>query len=198
MKHPEMRDIAFELKGQALPVGYQFDLWNEMVRCLPWLVEEESVGILPMRGAHAGRQLLLTHRAKLSLRVPAARVADTTRLSGQQLELGTGALQVGAARERVLQPCTTLHAHLVEGVADENEFMREVAAELGVMNIDCGCICGKHGSIADASSKIDGYSLVLHDLTPEASLQLQYRGLGGNRRHGCGIFVQYKAIAGLD
>jgi len=39
---------------------------------------------------------------------------------------------------------------------------------------------------------------VIHDLKPEASLRLQYTGLGSDRRYGCGVFVPYKVITGLD
>jgi CRISPR-associated protein Cas6 len=194
----EMIDVSFGLKGSYLPPGYQFALWQELVRCLPWLEAEESAGMLPMRGAMSNGIVLLPQRAKLILRLPAALAGKAAALSGQQLKLESGLLLVGAAGQRRLQPCTTLHAHLVEGAEEENRFLDWVAGQLNEMGIACKWICGKRTSIGDASRKISGYSLVLHDLKPEASLQLQYTGLGGNRRFGCGIFVQYKAIAGLD
>ncbi|MGO8756406.1 MAG: type I-MYXAN CRISPR-associated protein Cas6/Cmx6 [Gallionellaceae bacterium] len=193
---PEMMDVSFDLNGSHLPAGYQFALWLELVRCLPWLEAEESAGIHPIRGATGGG-MLLPQRAKLMLRLPAALAGKSATLSGQQIKLETGSLQVGAAKERILQPCTTLHAHLVEGAEQEDVFLDGVAGQLNEMGIACKWICGKRASINDARQKISGYSLVLHDLKPDASLQLQYEGLGGNRHFGCGIFIQYKAIAGL-
>ena len=59
-------------------------------------------------------------------------------------------------------------------------------------------ICGKRLSVSGSQRSIDGYSLVLHDLKPEASLHLQYAGLGEDRQFGCGIFVPYKVITGLS
>jgi hypothetical protein len=38
----------------------------------------------------------------------------------------------------------------------------------------------------------------VHDLKSDASLKLQYAGLGESRQYGCGIFVPYKAITGLN
>ncbi len=194
----EMIDVSFDLKGTQLPSGYQFALWRELVRSLPWLEDEPSAGLLPMRGLSGGEGLSLPQRARLMLRLPAASLEQAGKLSGQQLQLESGLLQVGAARERVLQPCNTLHAHLVEGVEQELEFIDQIAGDLDELGIDCKWICGKRASITGSGQSINGYSLVLHDLKPDASLQLQYLGLGGNRHYGCGIFVQYKAISGLD
>ncbi len=193
----EMIDFSFALKGSYLPSGYQFSLWQELVRCLPWLEAEESAGLLPMSGVTGSPEMILPQRAKLKVRLPAAQAGKAANLSGQALKLESGLLQVGEARQRVLQPCTTLHAHLVEGGEQEVEFLDQIAEELDELGIACKWICGKRASIAASGQSINGYSLVLHDLKPDASLQLQYLGLGGNRHYGCGIFVQYKAIAGL-
>jgi hypothetical protein len=59
-------------------------------------------------------------------------------------------------------------------------------------------ICGKRRDINDDQQSIHGYSLVVHDLTPEASLRLQFVGLGEGRQFGCGIFVPSKVISGLS
>jgi CRISPR-associated protein Cas6 len=193
-----MIDVSFGLQGSFLPAGYQFLLWPELVRCLPWLEAEESAGIHPMRGATGGAGMLLPQRAKLMLRLPADLAGEAGALSGQQLNLESGALQLGAAKVRELQPCTTLHSHLVESAEEESVFLERIAAQLDELGIACKWICGKRTSISGAGRKISGYSLVLHDLKPAASLQLLYRGLGSNRRFGCGIFIQYKTIAGLD
>ena len=67
--------------------------------------------------------------------------------------------------------------------------------ELGVAG---KLICGKRVTVNDGQRSIHGYSLVLHDLKPEASLLLQYAGLGVDRQFGCGIFVPYKVITGLS
>ena len=45
---------------------------------------------------------------------------------------------------------------------------------------------------------VQGYSLVIHDLKPEESLRLQGAGLGNNRFLGCGVFMPYKVISGLE
>jgi len=193
-----MTDLVFYLKGSFVPEGYAFALWDEVARILPWLAAEEQAGILPLRGSASGEGMLLAKRAKLVLRLPMERAAQAGILAGQELNVGSGVLQVGMAMERPLQPYTTLHAHLVESAEEEEMFLADVAVQLQELGIVCKWICGKHHTVKGAGQSLSGYSLVLHDLKPDASLLVQRAGLGGSRHFGCGIFVPYKAISGLD
>lgn len=193
-----MIDLAFEVRGGPVPKGYAFALWHEVVRILPWLDAEERAGILSLRGAASAEGMLLAQRAKLVLRLPAGLAGQALALSGQQLNIGSGVLSVGMSTERPLQPHTTLHAHMVESAEEEVRFLAGVAEQLQKMQITCKWICGKHLTVMGSGRSLSGYSLVLHDLKPDESLQVQRAGLGGSRHFGCGIFIPYKAITGLD
>ncbi len=192
-----MTDIAFDLKGSALPVDYAFALWSEVVRYLPWLEAEPFAGIHPLRLSPSSTGLLLPQRAKLLLRLPASHVEQAGLLSGQQLTVGDGVLHIGDARERPLFAHSTLHAHVVESASDEEGFLATVVDQLRQLKISAAWICGKHHTMKGAKRTITGYSLVLHDLKLSDSLQLQYRGLGGERHFGYGILIPYKAISSL-
>ena len=192
-----MIDIAFDVKGSFVPAGYAFALWDEVVRCLPWLAAEEFAGILPLRAAASGENVLLPQRAKLVLRLPIELAPQAGPLSGQELDVEGSTLQVGKAREKSLQPHPTLHAQLVESNSEEDVFIADMADQLRDMEVACNLICGIRHTVTGAKQAVVGYSLVLHDLEPDASLQIQRTGLGGKRRYGCGIFVPYKAISGL-
>jgi CRISPR-associated protein Cas6 len=194
----EMTDIVFDLEGSLVPNDYPFALWTEIVRTLEWLKEEQNVGILPLRGSASGESTLLSKRSKLILRVPAARGVQTNRLTGQQLKIGDSLLVVGKSRERELQPATTLHSYMVESNLGEVEFIADMQKKLRKMNISCNLICDKYKKISGSQAELSGFGLVLHDLSPEASLQIQRAGLGGARHYGCGIFVPFKAISGLE
>jgi CRISPR-associated protein Cas6 len=186
------------LEGALVPHDYPFALWTEIVRTLEWLKEEPNVGILPLRGSASVDNILLSKRSKLILRVPAERAAQTGRLTGQQLKIGDSLLVVGKSRERELQPATTLHSNMVESNLGEVEFIADMQKKLHKMGISCNLICDKYRKISGTQTELTGYGLVLHDLTPEASLQIQRTGLGGARHFGCGIFVPFKAITGLE
>jgi CRISPR-associated protein Cas6 len=198
MEAKDMIDVVFDLDGSSVPEGYPFALWSEVVRCLPWLKQEDDAGILPLRGSVSGEDLLLSRRTKLVLRLPMERAAQAGQLSGQQLNVDGNKLLVGNGKERPLQATTTLHSYIVESNLGEVAFLADMKEKLLAMNIPCNLICDKHRRIRGVNQTLSGFGLVLHDLKPPASIEIQRIGLGGARHFGCGIFVPFKAITGLD
>lgn len=194
----DMVDVVFDLNGSSVSEGYPFALWSEVVRCLPWLQNEEYAGILPLRGSANGETLLLSRRTKLVLRVPVTCAAKAGQLSGQQLNVDGCILIVGNGKERQLLATTTLHSYIVESSLGEIEFLADMKEKLHAMNIPCNLICDKQRKIRGVNQSLSGFGLVLHDLKPQASIQIQRTGLGSARHFGCGIFVPFKAISGLE
>lgn len=193
-----MIDMVFELDGESLPASYPFVLWNELVRCVPHLADDESVGIIPLRTAESGENMLLPKRTKLVIRLPQALKESASELPGSKLDISGNPLHLGAAHLRQIQPSPTLHAQLVTGDDNEASFLKKIQADLDAMGIKAKMICGRRRTLSDNSHTLSGYSLVIHDLAPEASLRLQSAGLGGERRFGCGIFMPHKVISGLE
>lgn len=194
----EIIDIVFDLDGVQVPHDYPFELWSEIVRSLAWLKEEKNVGILPLRGSVSGQNTLLSKRTKLILRIPADRAGQVASLTGQKLKIGDNILEVGVGKARELRSAATLHSMVVESSLGEVEFLADMKLKLHEMKIACNLICDKYRKISGTKQSITGYGLVLHDLKPEASLFVQQTGLGGARHLGCGIFVPFKVISGLE
>lgn len=194
----EIIDIVFDLNAAQVPRDYPFELWSEIVQSLVWLKEEKNVGILPLRGSVSGDNLLLSKRTKLILRIPSDRAGQAARLTGQKLKIGSNILLVGADKGRALHTATTVHSTLVESSLGEVEFLADMKNKLQELNVSCNLICDKYRKISSGKQTITGYGLVLHDLKPQASLLIQRTGLGGARQYGCGIFVPFKAISGLE
>lgn len=194
-----MIDLAFDISGGTLPSTYPFALWAELVRHVPQLANNESVGVLPLRVAESDGEVLLPKRAKLVLRIPSTLSEELmTKLTGKRLDLADIPMQLGTGKTRPITPYPTLHAQQVASTEDEVPFMESVRAQLDEMGIACNLICGMRRTIGVKELSIHGYSLVVHGLKPEASLHLQSRGLGKGRCFGCGIFLPYKAISGLE
>lgn len=194
----EMVDVIFDLAGATPPASYPYTLWSEILRLVP-LLENRQAGILPLRlpdHVHGGR---LHKRAKLVLRSPTM-LADeiTASLSDQQLLVDGVSLTLGRGKTKSLLPYPTLHAQTVAGAEDEIRFMQDIEQQMKVLGINGKPICGKAHALSNHSHTIRGYSLVIHDLKAEASLRLQYAGLGGARQYGFGLFIPYKLISGLD
>ena len=192
-------DMVFNVRGNSIPRDHGFMLWRELRACLPWLDAEVHAGIHSIRGAPANDgMLLLTQRTKLVLRLPLARVADAQSLRGQQLDLDGYVLQIGASRQRPLLAFATLYSQLVcTGSDDEPQFLKDIAAQLGHLNVTCQFICGRRRALRAGQTEVRGHSLMLHDLKPEQSTLLQQVGLGAHRKLGCGIFVPHKSIAAV-
>ncbi|MBI4808834.1 MAG: type I-MYXAN CRISPR-associated protein Cas6/Cmx6 [Nitrosomonadales bacterium] len=194
----EMIDLVFDLRGETLPATYPFALWAELVKRVPQLAENEAVGVLPLKVAKNRDVILLPKRTKLVLRLPQDLLQLASRLSGAELDISPGVLSLGEMRTRTIQPHPTLHAQLAAGADDEMEFMEAVHAHFAALEISANTICGIRHTLSDGRQSISGYSLVVHDLKPEASVRLQCVGMGEGRQFGCGIFMPYKVISDLE
>ncbi len=194
----DMVHLSFDLGGGILPLHYRALLWDALLAHAPDLATDARVGVLPLRTAESESDFLLSKRVKLVLRLPIALLDHAAQLAGQNLAVGEGWMQLGACKVRPIEPYPTLHAHLVASDVDEVAFIHAVQTQLVQMKIDAKLICGLQQTFHHLAQPIVGYSLVIHDLKPEASLHLQCAGLGGLRGYGCGVFVHYKLISGLE
>ncbi|MDP2254247.1 MAG: type I-MYXAN CRISPR-associated protein Cas6/Cmx6, partial [Thiobacillus sp.] len=197
---PHMIDLQFDLAGTTIPTDNAQMLADALQDLLPWLNENSATGIQHLKGAETNSgdaSLNINRRTKLFLRVPRTRTADMRKLVGQKLDLAGHALHIGSFKAREFSPFSNIYAHFVDTVsATEEQFVQDVMRELdGHFQIRCGFICGRRQTLQTTSGPIHGYSLMLHDVPPHKSLQLQDEGMGRNRLLGCGIFIPHKSIA---
>lgn len=191
-------DVSFEVSCERLPHDYGYALFRALADALDWLDEEASAGVHPLHGtATADGNLFLGRRARLMLRLSAGRADQALALAGSRLALGSG-LEIGPGRIRELMPYATVHSHFVStGSADEAEFLGLAAAELREAGLPARMITGKAHAMATPEGKVQGFSLLLHGLTPSQSLAVQTRGIGLGRKLGCGIFVPHKSVVAV-
>jgi CRISPR-associated protein Cas6 len=190
-------DIAFALEGSTLPADHVDALACAVIRWLPWVADEPSAGVHPLRTAATTHALVaLAPRTKLVLRVPASRAADSRALCGRQLVIGPATLAVGSAGEQPLRACDTLYAQrVVTGARDERAFHDDVVRWLDEAQVRCEFIAGRERRLSAGGRELVGYALALHGLAPDDALRAQAEGIGEGRRYGCGLFVPHKAIA---
>ncbi|MFA6063564.1 MAG: type I-MYXAN CRISPR-associated protein Cas6/Cmx6 [Gallionella sp.] len=191
-------DLVFDLEGQMLTADYPFELWDTLCQLVPALSAHPNIGVLPLRSIEQSVTASLPKRAKLVLRIPSDLADTAAALSGRQLNVSGNQLKLGVCKHRAIKYYPTIHAQLVTGDADEMRFINEINQQFTQMGISGKIICGKRHTLSGPAQQINGYSLVLHDLTPEASMKLQHHGLGESRQFGCGIFVPYKVISSLE
>jgi CRISPR-associated protein Cas6 len=195
-----MVDVAFNTEGSQLPADYPLALWEAVTRVLPWLEEEPLAGMHTLKTVETKHDVvLLPKRARLTLRVPATRSDAAQALAGTQLDVAGFPLQIGEAKVWQLVGATTLYADFVTtGSEEEDAFCRDIEGELAAHGIAAKLICGRARSMMAGGRHISGFALALHGISKGRSGFLQQIGLGKDRRLGCGILVQHKAITGLD
>jgi CRISPR-associated protein Cas6 len=194
----DMVDVAFSLRGDTIPADHGWRLFQLLAEQLDWLADDPDAGVHPIRGSRAVAGVVyLGPRARLMLRLTQERAAQSFALSGASIDLGSG-IEVGSARLRPLFPHGTLYSQFVTtGTADEIEFQRDIGKALQEAGVGCKVICGRMRRARGQTAEIVGYSLMLHELSPEDSLRIQAAGLGAKRKSGCGIFIPHKSAAAV-
>lgn len=189
-------DVVFGLEGTSLPSDHAEALARSVAEWLPWLPEDPTAGIHPLKTAPTSQgMVLVARRARLLLRVPGHRAEASLALAGHRLPVGAG-LTTGRGTARALVPSSTLYAARVSSDAkEERAFEEEVARWLARAEVRCKCIAGRARPLAIGGGMRSAFGLALHGLAPEDSLRIQSEGLGPHRHLGCGIFVPHKTIA---
>jgi CRISPR-associated protein Cas6 len=203
-------DAVFAISCRSLPVDHAYALSQAIEAELPWFAREPDAGLHTVYGAAsasgwmrpegANAILQLSHRAKLALRLPRHRLGDAAALLGRTLQVAGFPLRVDRLALRPLSRITTLFARCVVFGAtnDEPAFLASAAGELGALGIKAGTmLCGRETTVATPACTYQTRSLMVADLTAEQSLALQQRGLGAERRLGCGVFIPHKDIGDL-
>lgn len=199
-------DLIYKINCKQIPTTHAFELAEALYEVLPWLKDEENVGIHQIHGAASGNGwerppdgeiIHLSKRSKMSLRVPKHRVDDARELTGQTLDIAGYSVEVGTAISKLMHPLPTIFARYVvvpEGM-DETQFVHWVADELAAREIQLHkLLCGISHELKLPEGAYETRSVMIADLDQETSVQLQEEGVGPFRRYGCGIFMPQKGI----
>ena len=197
--HGAVMDLAFAVRGPSLPVDHRHALRGAIARALPWIEDEPSVAIHPLKSARGDDgALLLSARSRLVLRVPAGRRVAAAELCGLVLEMDDARVTIGSSTPRPLLGHSTVYAHIVTGdIDDEPGFTAAMQSELETLCIRGEVVCGRRQAIGTGDRLLRGFSVMVHGLVPEASLLLQTRGTGCDMKLGCGIFVPHRSAAAV-
>jgi CRISPR-associated protein Cas6 len=195
----EIVDLVFALRGRAIALDYADGLWRELGRRLPWLQDDDALGVHPLAGVSRGdTEIYLTRRARLSLRLRRGVCEAAAGLSGARLDLGGEVDVVGAPSLRSLQPTKVLYSSFVTfGETDEVRFLASCREALAGIGVAGDMLVGKARRGGEVERERCGFSLMVHGLKDDESLRLQEAGIGGGRKRGCGIFIPHKDFASV-
>ena len=203
-------DAVFSISCRNLPVDHAYALSQAIQRALPWFADEAGAGLHTIHVAESGNGwqrpadptalLHLSRRTKLALRIPKERIAAAGDLIDQTLDVDGHALRVEKIALRPLSRITTLFSRYVVITTgnDEAGFLQAAAAELGTLGIrPRKMLCGLTTPIVTPPRTLHARSLMIAGLSPGESVLLQQRGLGSERKLGCGLFLPHKDIDDL-
>jgi CRISPR-associated protein Cas6 len=200
-----MVDAVLPLEGHSLPRDHRLALADALEAAAPWLRGLSSAGLHPVNVIATGDgDVLLSHRARLVLRVPRTHADTLSALAGRELDVEGHRVRLGAPHLRELLPHNTLYAHFVavdlaEGTASDDEaaFLAAVNAELDALGAACRRICGRRQRIRGGDGALVGFSLMLHGLSAADALRVLETGVGRHRRLGAGLFVPHRSAAAV-
>ena len=204
-------DLVYRINCRSLPLDHAHSFSTAIRDHLSWIDEEERAGIHLIHGAESGNgwmrpddasnELLhLSHRSRMTLRVPKHRIEDAHTLSGRKLDIDGHSLEVGKANVKLFSTLPTQFARYVvvpEGLGQEDEeaFMAYAVEQLRELGITVRkLLCGRGHAIRHPDGDVHTRSLMLADLDVEEAVTLQQRGIGEHRAMGCGLFIPHKGI----
>jgi CRISPR-associated protein Cas6 len=207
MAHADIVDAVFAISCRSLPVDHAYALSQAVHAALPWFADEPDAGLHTIHGAASASGwmrpegpealLQLSHRAKLALRLPRHRLEDAAALLGRTLEVAGFAIRVDRLSARPLARITTLFSRgvVLADADEESAFVTAAVRELGALGIKpTTMLCGRVTPLATPARTYRTRSLMVAGLTIEQSIELQRRGLGEERRLGCGLFIPHKDV----
>ena len=84
----KMIDVAFRIQCKTLPYDHAYDLSNEIIKHLNWLLDDKLTGIHTLHGPESGNgwvrsekeEIFLSKRTRLVLRVPRENIEKVKQL----------------------------------------------------------------------------------------------------------------------
>lgn len=204
-------DLVFKIKCQCLPIDHSEVLAEQVGQYLPWMLTDEGAAIHSIHVAESANGWIrpcgeddiinVSHRTKMTLRIPSVRMNDIAPLVGAKLDIKGYELEIGKPTKKVLSKMTTIFSRYVDtdGEEDESVFLQNMQQELKSKGIR---IKKMMSGLIVPHKFSDGVrltrKLMLSDLEVEESVMLQEHGIGKGQQYGFGIFMPHKGIDAVN
>ena len=182
------------VRGHVVEVDHAHALYGALKGACPALKDIPGLGVHTLQGTYLGArgELLLRPDAEVRLRLPVAHAPLALGLEGAELVVQGRRLQLGQAHRCSLAPFPVLWARTVtlHFGSLAQEAARDQLRQRFVETFPWGApaLLGAR-TFRIHGQQILGFEMIVRNLGPRASLQLQAEGFGGRRAFGCGLFV---------
>ena len=208
----QVQDCAFRIECREIPVDHAWELREQILDVLPWLIDEPQAAIHSIHSASSangwirpsldsGDMIQLSRRTRLHLRLPMNRIDDARALIGKELMVAGCSILVSEVVQHRLLPSSTVFTRSMDTrqIEDEQAFEENVIHLLSGIGVEPKkLLCGLAHEISCRDQNILARSVLLADLEPSESLRIQENGLGTNGLLGCGIFLPHKSLDAVN
>ncbi len=208
----QVQDCAFRIRCREIPIDHAWELRQQILHVLPWMINEPQAAIHSIHSAssangwirppyNSGNFNQLSRRTRLYLRLPILRIDEAHVLTGKELMVAGCSILMGEMAQHRLLPSSTLFTRSMDAnqVEDEQAFEDHVIhllSKIGV--VPKKILCGLAHEISCNDHNIPARSVLLADLEPHESIRIQESGLGSNGLLGCGIFLPHKSLNAVN
>jgi CRISPR-associated endonuclease/helicase Cas3 len=189
-----MIDLWFPVTGQTLPSDHGYPMYGALCRVVPELHEAGDWGLHTLRGRPMGPGIIgLPPGSRLGLRLDTDRIPLALRLAGRRLDVRLHTVTLGPPTITPTEPSPALSARIVtiKSFMEPEPFAEAVRRQL--VEIDASLATAKvtlgaRKIITIDGRRVVGFSVRISNLSNDASMLIQARGIGGRRKMGCGVF----------
>lgn len=184
-------ELKFPVVGTTLPSDHGYAVFAAISRLIPEAHGSDWLALETIPGVGRGDGLIqINERARLRMRLPQERLPLVLKLAGKRLALNGNPIRLGVPEVSLLRPAPSVYARCVtiKKFTEPEPFLDAVARKLDEIGIKGEPELGPRRAFRVGHHMIVGFGLAVHELSDEASILLQERGLGGRRHMGCGIF----------
>lgn len=174
------------------PIDHGHSLYGALSSSLPSLHGAEWLAVHSLEGRpDAAGILSIDHGSRLRLRVQNTEVHQLFPLAGAVINLLGREISLGQLHIEQLRPALSLYSRIVviKGFTEHECFKDAVQRALERNALSGSVTIGRRRVVRIHDHTAVGFEVRIDDLRPECSLHLQYLGIGGRRRMGCGIFT---------
>ena len=191
-------ELRFPLIGKSLPSDHGYAMFSAISRIVPEVHQADWLAVETVPGTARGDGAIYVNEpAKLSMRLPRDRLPLLLGLAGKRLDVHGYPLRLGAPQIFLLKPSTSVYARCVtiKKFMEPEPFLDAVCRKLDELGVKGEPEIGPRRVLRVGNHTIVGFGLTVHELSDEASILIQERGIGGRRHMGCGFFVPIGASA---
>lgn len=186
-------DLTFRLTATLVPRDHGYALFGAICRVLGDLHGAKWLAVHSLRGIPRpdGSLSLDPRHGGLRFRIEPGEIPRVLPLAGKRLEIDGHTAHVGVSSVHAITPAPALAARLVviKGFMEPEPFRDAVKRQLDALEVTARIEVGRRRVIQVNGDNVVGFGVTLHEVAEEGALRVQYVGVGGKQRMGCGVFV---------